>query len=155
MKLHNETDRIKKHITLKAPRPRVWRALTDYQQFSVWFGVNLETPFVAGQSTRGNLTVPGYEHLRMEVEVQMIEPENRFSFAWHPYAIDPGVDYSQEAPTLVEFTLEDVENGTSLTVVESGFDAIPAARREEAFRMNDHGWTQQMQDIKEYVEQGS
>jgi uncharacterized protein YndB with AHSA1/START domain len=155
MKLHNEMDRIEKQVTLKAPRSRVWRALTDYQQFSVWFGVHLEAPFVAGRTTQGNLTIPGYEHLRMEVEVQKVEPENSFSFAWHPYALDPDVDYSQETSTLVEFALEDAEEGTLLTVVESGFDAIPTARRDEAFRMNNHGWEVQMKDIKEYVEQGS
>lgn len=154
MKLHNDTDRIEKQIELKAPRARVWRALTDYREFSRWFGVNLESPFVAGQTSRGNITIPGYEHIRMEVTVQKIEPENSFSYTWHPYAIDPGVDYSQEPLTLVEFHLEESGIGTLLRVVESGFDAIPAARREEAFRMNDGGWAQQLLDIQEYVEQG-
>jgi uncharacterized protein YndB with AHSA1/START domain len=154
MKLHNETDRIQKQIELKAPRARVWRALTDYREFSSWFGVNLDSPFVAGQTSRGNITIPGYEHIRMEVAVQKIEPENSFSYTWHPYAVDSGVDYSQEAPTLVEFHLEETSVGTLLTVTESGFDAIPAARRDEAFRMNDRGWAQQMRDIQEHVEQG-
>ncbi len=154
MKLHNTTDRIEKQVELKAPRERVWRALTDYREFSEWFGVNLESPFIAGQTTRGNITVPGYEHMRMEVEVQKLEPENSFSYTWHPYAVDPAVDYSQETPTLVEFHLEDRDGGTLLTITESGFDQIPAARREEAFQMNDGGWAQQIKDIQEHVERG-
>ncbi len=155
MKLHNDTDRIEKQIELRAPRARVWRALTDYEEFNRWFGVNLDSPFVAGQPTQGNITVPGYEHLRMEVVVQKIEPENSFSFTWHPYAADPNVDYSSETPTLVEFHLADSAVGTLLTVTESGFDKLPALRREEAFRMNDHGWAEQMKSIQEHVEEGS
>ena len=155
MKLHIDEDRIEKEIELKAPRARVWRALTDHREFSEWFGVNLEAPFVVGQSTAGQITVPNYEHIRMEVVVQTIEPERLFSFTWHPYAVEADVDYAQEAPTLVEFTLEEIAAGTLLKVVESGFSRIPASRRAEAFRMNDRGWGQQMSDIKSHVEQTS
>jgi uncharacterized protein YndB with AHSA1/START domain len=153
MTLHIDEDRIEKQIELKAAPARVWRALTDYKEFGEWFGVKLEKPFAPGATTTGNLTVPGYEHLRMEVMVQEMEPERFFSYKWHPYAVEPEVDYSQEEPTLVEFRLEKSERGTSLTVTESGFSKVPAHRREEAFRMNDHGWAQQMKDIQEYVEQ--
>lgn len=155
MKLPINEDRIEKEIELKAPRSRVWRALTDHREFSEWFGVNLESPFVAGQTTVGQITVPNYEHIRMEVVVQRMEPERLFSYTWHPSAVEPGVDYSQEPPTLVEFTLEDKGSGTLLKMVESGFEKIPASRRAEAFRMNDHGWAQQMEDIKTHVEQTS
>ena len=145
------TDRIEKQIELKAPVARVWRALTDYKEFGQWFGVNLEAPFVPGETTRGNITYPGYEHVVMEVVVQTMEPERLFSFHWHPAAVEPDVDYSKEPPTLVEFRLEQVGDGTLLQVTESGFDAIPAARRDEAFRMNEGGWTQQVKNIKAYV----
>ena len=145
------TDRIEKTIDLKAPPERVWRALTDYKEFSAWFRVNLEGPFVPGQFTRGRITYPGYEHLVMEVVVVKMEPERLFSFHWHPYPIDPKVDYSKEPPTLVEFTLEKTATGTLLKVTESGFDVIPAARRDEAFRMNSGGWTDQMKNINSYV----
>lgn len=155
MKLHMDEVRIEKQIELKAPRARVWRALTDHREFSEWFGVNLEAPFVVGQTTTGQITVPNYEHVRMEVVVQRIEPEKLFSFTWHPYAVESDVDYAQEPPTLVEFTLEEIADGTLLKVVESGFSRIPASRRAEAFRMNDRGWAQQMSDIKSHVEQTS
>lgn len=147
----SSTDRIEKRIELNAPVARVWRALTDYKEFGTWFRVDLEAPFVAGQSTRGRLRFPGYEHVVMEVEVQKVEPQRLFSFHWHPYAVEPGVDYSSEPPTLVEFRLEPVGNGSVLHVSESGFDAIPAARRDEAYRMNDGGWTEQMTSIEAYV----
>jgi uncharacterized protein YndB with AHSA1/START domain len=144
-------DRIEKLIELKAPVPRVWRALTDYREFGEWFRVKLEGPFVAGQVAEGFITWPGYEHLRMEVVVQKIEPERYFSYTWHPYALDPKVDYSKETPTLVEFTLEKSATGTVLRVTESGFDKIPASRRAEAFRMNENGWGQQLKNIESYV----
>jgi uncharacterized protein YndB with AHSA1/START domain len=146
------TDRIEKRIELKAPLARVWRALTDSQEFGEWFRVKLEGPFVPGQACRGNITYPGYEHLRMEVVVRKMEKERLFSFTWHPYAVDPTKDYSAETPTLVEFQLEKSGTGTLLRVTESGFDKIPPGRRDEAFRMNDGGWTEQVKNIRRHVE---
>jgi uncharacterized protein YndB with AHSA1/START domain len=153
MRLHIEEDRIEKQIEMKAPRSRVWRALTDYREFSEWFRVKLENAFVPGQTSCGQITYPGYEHLRMEVVVQKIEPEHLFSFTWHPYAIEPGVDYSQEPPTLVAFKLEETPGGTLLTVTESGFQKLPPERRAEAFRMNEGGWAEQLQNIARHVAQ--
>jgi len=144
-------DRVEKRIELKAPVSRVWRALTDYREFGDWFKVNLEGPFVAGKVARGQITHPGYEHVQMQMVVQAIEPERLFSFTWHPYGIDPKVDYSKETPTLVEFRLEKSLVGTLLEVTESGFDKVPKERRDEAFRMNDNGWAQQMKNIESYV----
>jgi uncharacterized protein YndB with AHSA1/START domain len=145
------TDRIEKQIELKAPVARVWRALTDYREFGEWFRVKIEGPFVAGGVSRGHITYPGYEHLHWEAVVTSIEPERLFSFTWHPYAVDPKMDYSKEPQTLVEFRLEKAGEGTLLTVTESGFDKIPAARRTEAFPRNEGGWTEQMKNIERYV----
>ena len=145
------TDRIEKQILLHAPQPRVWRALTDAEEFGAWFRVKLEGPFVPGGLTKGKLTYPGYEHITMEVRVERMDAETLFSYRWHPYAIDPKVDYSSEPTTLVEFRLEPTEGGTLLTVVESGFDQLPASRRDEAFRMNDGGWKQQLVNIERHV----
>jgi uncharacterized protein YndB with AHSA1/START domain len=149
------SDRIGKTIELKAPVSRVWKALTDYQEFGKWFRVRLEGPFVPGQISRGHITYPGYEHLRWEAMVQKMEPERLFSFTWHPYAVDPKQDYSKEPPTLVEFTLEKTANGTLLRIVESGFDKLPSRRREEAFRMNEGGWRIQLENIAQHVGQAS
>lgn len=145
------TDRIEKRIELKAPVTRVWRALTDYREFGEWFRVKIEGPFVAGAVSRGSVTYPGYEHLKWEAVVTAFEPERLFSFTWHPYAIDPKMDYSQEPQTLVEFRLEKTTEGTLLTVTESGFDKIPASRRAEAFMRNEGGWAQQIKNIERYV----
>jgi uncharacterized protein YndB with AHSA1/START domain len=144
-------DVIEKRIEIAAPMGRVWRALTDSRQFGEWFRVSLDGPFVAGKPVGGQITFPGYEHLRMEMEVKTIEPKTYFSYTWHPYAVDPKVDYTQETPTLVEFRLKPVEGGTLLTVKESGFDKIPSGRRAEAFRKNSGGWEQQMKNIEAYV----
>ncbi|MGC1870880.1 MAG: SRPBCC family protein, partial [Acidobacteriaceae bacterium] len=130
------SDRIEKRIELNAPMSRVWKALTDFRQFGEWFRVKLDGPFFAGQVARGHMTYPGYEHLKWEAVVQAIEPEHLFSYTWHPYAIDPNVDYSEEPPTLVEFRLEKTAKGTLLLLTESGFDKIPIGRREEALRKN-------------------
>ena len=148
-------NQIEKRIEIAAPVSRVWQALTDSRQFGEWFRVKMDGPFVAGQPLSGQITHPGYEHLRMEIMVKAIEPEKFFSYTWHPYAIDPKVDYTKEEPTLVEFRPEPIAGGTLLTVTESGFDKIPSARRAEAFKSNDGGWGQQMKNIEAYVSKTS
>lgn len=145
------TDMIEKTIELKAPVSRVWRAITNHKEFGEWFRVGIEAPFVAGERARGNILNAGYEHLTMEVTVKDIEPERLFSFTWHPYAIDPNVDYSKETPTLVEFRLEPIPSGTRLVIRESGFDHIPSHRRADALRMNDSGWAQQLLNVERHV----
>lgn len=147
------TDRIERSIDIRAPRARVWRALADASEFGAWFGVELAgQAFVPGQSVRGHITHPGYEHLVFDARVERVEPEQLLSFRWHPYAVDPALDYSQEEPTLVTFTLRDAAGGgTLLTVVESGFDRVPAQRRLEAFRMNSQGWEAQVGNIARHV----
>ncbi|MCC7276414.1 MAG: SRPBCC family protein [Alphaproteobacteria bacterium] len=145
-------DRIEKVIELRASVERVWRALTDHEEFGTWFRVKLDGPFVAGGESRGRITYPGFEHVEWKARVVTMERPRLFSFTWHPYAIDPAVDYSGELPTLVEFRLEPIATGTRLTLVESGFDALPIGRRPDAFRMNERGWTEQMRNIRAHVE---
>jgi uncharacterized protein YndB with AHSA1/START domain len=146
------SDRIEKSIALRAQRARVWRAISDPAEFGSWFRVDFTgVSFVPGATVKGRLTYPGYEHLAMEITIERMEPGRLFSFRWHPYAVDPAVDYSKEPTTLVEFALEDAAEGTRLTVVESGFDKIPLHRRAEALRMNDAGWAEQVRNIDAHV----
>src|SRR5690242_881085 len=141
-------DRIEKQIELNAPVSRVWRALTDHEQFGAWFQVKLEGPFEPGKESVGHITYPGYEHVSWRAVVKEMVPERLFSLTWHPFAVDPAVDYSAEPQTLIEFRLEPRGAGTLLTLTESGFERIPAHRRAEAFRMNEGGWTEQMENIR-------
>src|SRR4051794_9046861 len=120
------SDRIEKTVELKAPLERVWRAVTDAREFGEWFRVHLTDPFVVGQEASGNILHPGYEHIVWKARVVAMEPMRLFAFTWRPYAIDPKVDYSAEEPTQVEFRLEPCAGGTRLTIVESGFDKVPA-----------------------------
>lgn len=145
-------DCLVKSIELRAPIARVWRALTDYREFGKWFRVKLDGPFVVGEVACGHITHPGYEHLKWEVKVQAMEPERLFSFTWHPYAVDPDVDYSTEPQTLVEFRLEPTPDGVRLIISESGFNALPEGRRAEALRMNESGWEQQASNVRAHVE---
>ncbi len=147
----SSTDRIEKEILLQAPQSRVWRALTDAGEFGTWFRVKLDGPFVPGQRLTGRITHPGYEHVTLELWVERMDAETLFSYRWHPYALDPAADYTQEPPTLVEFRLRPMEGGTFLSVVESGFDRLPAHRRDEAFRMNERGWEGQIRNIERHV----
>ena len=144
-------DRIEKRIELKAPVSRVWQAITDYREFGAWFLVNMETPFVPGEIAYGQITHPGFEHIRMQIRIKEMVPEKLFSYEWIPYGVDPNRDYTRETPTLVEFTLEPTPEGTLLIITESGFDKVPEDRRAEAFRMNDGGWAQQTKNIERYV----
>jgi len=145
------TDRIEKRVVLRAARTRVWRAITNAEEFGTWFRVKLEGALTEGRPIRGRLTIPGYEHVMLEMLVERIDPERYFAYRWHPYAVDPAVDYSAEPTTLVEFKLEDTDGGTAVTIVESGFDRIPLARQAEAFRMNDQGWAGQIKHLARYV----
>ena len=147
-----DTNSIEKEITLRAPRERVWRALTDAREFGAWFGITLDGPFTAGQPVHGRMANPKYAHVDFEFVVETIAPEELFSYRWHPYALDAAVDYSKEQKTLVEFHLSETPDGTVLRVIESGFDHIPEARRAEAFMMNGKGWTSQVENIRRYVE---
>jgi uncharacterized protein YndB with AHSA1/START domain len=144
-------DRIEKQILLRAPRSRVWRALTDAREFSEWFRVNLVGEFRAGQRIAGPVTYPGYEYLTMEAWVERMEPESFFSFRWHPFAVERGMDYSGEPTTLVEFRLEEANGGTVLKVVESGFSRLPAARQGPAHEANAGGWEEQLRNIERHV----
>jgi uncharacterized protein YndB with AHSA1/START domain len=150
-------DGIEKRIELKAPISRVWRALTDYREFGEWFRVKLDGPFVPGQVSRGQITYPGYEHVKWEAVVQKMEHERLFSFTWpHPRSlekVDSPLDHSEDLTTLVEFRLEKTASGTLLVLTESGFDKLPGDRRLETFRRNDGGWTEQMKNVENYVAQ--
>jgi uncharacterized protein YndB with AHSA1/START domain len=156
------TDKIVKQVVLHAPLVKVWSAISDARRFGTWFGVAFEGAFVVGATLRGTI-VPTkvdaevakqqapYAGAAFELVVEAIEPMQRFAFRWHPFAIDPKVDYSREPMTLVELVLEEVANGTRLTITESGFDSVPADRRAAALRANDGGWASQLVLIEKYV----
>jgi uncharacterized protein YndB with AHSA1/START domain len=155
------TDRIEKKIILHAPLRRVWGALADSTEFGAWFGMKFNGPFMPGALMRG-VIVPTrvnadvakaqkkYEGLAVEITIEKMEPERLFSFRWHPYAIEKGVDYSAEPTTVIEFVLEEIKDGVMLTVTESGFDQIPLTRRVKAFTANEEGWGMVLKLIEEY-----
>jgi uncharacterized protein YndB with AHSA1/START domain len=160
------TDRIEKKILLRAPRKRIWRALSDSTEFGTWFGMKFDGPFTPGARLRGTIvgtTVDAdvakaqKEHagIPFEITVDRIEPERLFSFRWHPHAVERGVDYSHEPTTLIVFILEEVANGVMLTVTESGFDQIPLARRAKAFKANEQGWGMVVKLIEKYLAQAA
>jgi uncharacterized protein YndB with AHSA1/START domain len=148
-------DRIEKTTTIRAPRTRVWRALTNHEEFGQWFGVIMDKAFTPGATINGKILDPKYAHMPFTMTIDRVEPEHLFSMRWHPYADDPAIDYATEPTTLIEFTLEEVNEGTRLTVVESGFDRVPIERRALAYRMNDEGWSEQVRNIQKYVEQAA
>lgn len=145
------TDRIEKSIVLRAARSKVWRAITSAEEFGAWFGARFTGSFLPRTTVSGRITLPGYDHLTIEMAIERVDPEWLFSYRWHPHAVDAAHDYSQEPTTLVEFMLEDVPEGTRLTIVESGFDRLPPERRAIAFRMNEGGWATELQNVERYV----
>jgi uncharacterized protein YndB with AHSA1/START domain len=148
----NDTDRIEKQIDLKAPVARVWRAVSDPKEFGSWFGISFEGPFVAGKDVAGRLLSPGYDHLTATFAVERVdEAAGVFAFRWHPFAIEPNVDYSEEPMTLVEIRVTESRGGSHVSIVESGFDALPLARRAKAFASNEGGWAIQVQNLAKYV----
>ncbi|MES2039571.1 MAG: SRPBCC family protein [Pseudomonadota bacterium] len=149
----SNTDSIERSIVINGARERVWRALTNAEEFGAWFGADLTGQvFQPGQRTRGPFTHPGCEGLVFDIVIQHIQPQDAMSFHWHPYAIDTTTDYSDEIPTLVSFSLKEASgNATLLTVIESGFDKVPAHRRRTAFEMNTEGWDIQLQNLLNHV----
>lgn len=156
-------DRIEKKLTLRAPQSRVWQAVSDAKQFGRWFGVDFEGPFVAGQSLHGRMrpTEVDSEVAKLQEphrgkpfdwSVEQIEPESRIAFRWHPFAIEPNVDYSKEPTTLIVFELRTVPEGTELTITESGFSKIPLERRAKAFAANEGGWQHQTSLLAKYLQ---
>jgi uncharacterized protein YndB with AHSA1/START domain len=148
------TDCIERSVLVHAPRARVWQALTTAEEFGTWFGANLKgQTFAPGQRVRGPMDGScGHDNVMFDVVVDRIEPQDLFSYRWHPAAIEPGADYSGEERTLVTFTLQDAPGkATRLTVVESGFDKVDPKRRREAFRMNSGGWDAQIVNLVRHV----
>lgn len=146
------TDRVERQVRINASRAQVWRALANAEEFGNWFGANLKgQAFVTGQKVRGQMTSCGHEHVVFDAVIERLEPEKLMAFRWHPYAVDPAADYSGEERTLVVFELHEAQGGTLLTVVESGFDKVPPARRAEAFKMHGQGWTAQLDNIARHV----
>jgi uncharacterized protein YndB with AHSA1/START domain len=155
-------DRIEKKVLLRAPLKRVWTALANSTEFGTWFGMKFDGPFVPGALMRG-VIVPTkvnaevakaqqkYDGMPVEITIEKMEPERLFSFRWHPYAIERGVDYSAEPTTLIEFVLEEMKDGVMLTVTESGFDQIPLVRRVKAFTANEEGWGMVVKLLEEYL----
>lgn len=150
--MNTSTDRIEREALLKAPRWRVWRALSNAEEFGSWFGVALHgKKMQVGEMLEGVVTYPGYEHIILRVKIERMETERLLAWRWHPAALDPAVDYSDEPTTLVVFELHEVPQGTLLRVVESGFDALPIERRMRVFRLNTEGWDAQMKNIEKHV----
>jgi uncharacterized protein YndB with AHSA1/START domain len=156
------TDRIEKEVVLRAPLERVWRAISDADQFGQWFGVRFDGPFVAGSSVTGVITPTAVDDDVARAQephagksdtwhIVAVEPQRRLAFRWHPYGVEDGVDYSEEPTTLVEFTLSETGDGVLLRIVESGFDAIPAERRAAAFEANSEGWAAQTELVRKYL----
>lgn len=155
-------DRIEKEVLLKAPLERVWRAISDADEFGRWFGVRFDGPFVPGTSVNGTITPTTVDEDVAKAQaphagkadawhIVAVEPQRRLAFRWHPFGVEEGVDSSNEPTTLVEFTLDDTSDGVLLRIVESGFDAIPAERRRSAFEGNSEGWTAQTELVRKYL----
>ena len=144
-------DRITKQIHIRAPRARVWRAITNIQEFSRWFGVEADGPFMPGRHIAMVSTNEGCKGAQFYVDVQEIVPERLFSWRWYPGLMEPGIDPKKEQNTLVTFTLEDAEGGTLVTVTESGFDHVTLARRAKVYEENEAGWAHQVASLERYV----
>ena len=159
------TDRIEKQVVLRAPLDRVWRAISDSQEFGQWFGVRIDGPFVAGTSVTATITGTTVDEEVAEMQrphagataiwqIVAVEPQRRFAYRWHPFAVESTVDYDAEPTTLVEFTMSETPDGVLLSIVESGFGAIPEARRGAAFEANSEGWSKQTELVRKYLSSG-
>jgi uncharacterized protein YndB with AHSA1/START domain len=141
---------IERSMVLNAPRSRVWKALTNAREFSQWFGVKMSGDFAAGVQLELETTHPEYAGMRWPIRVERLEPESLLSWRWFPGAANPERDdWSQT--TLVTFTLEEVADGTRVTVRETGFDRVSLLQRARALQDNTQGWELQFTSLAKYV----
>ncbi len=152
MSIHRNQDRIEKVVDLAAPVAKVWRAITDHEEFGEWFRVRLDGPFEVGATTTGNITYPGHEHMKWVSVTEQMDHERVFAFSWPPSAVDPDTDYDEDAKVRVEFRLEPKGDGTRLTITETGFRQFPESKRLEVLRSNTEGWDIQATNIAAHVE---
>jgi len=145
------SDSIEKIVELKAPVSRVWKALTDHEEFGTWFRVKLDGPFEVGKTTKGAITYPGHEGVPWESVTERMEPERLFAFSWPPSAVDPDTEYAEDAKVMVEFHLEPSDEGTRLTIKEWGFAQFPDSKRLDVLRSNQQGWDIQAKHIVDHV----
>lgn len=154
------SNKIEKTTTLKAPLAKVWRAISDSAAFGTWFGMTIDGPFVEGQTVMGAIAKTQvddevakhqepYVGMPCELRIERIVPLKLFAFRWHP-GTDP--DLEPSAPTtLVTFEIEEVPDGTRLTITESGFEALPIERRAKAFTESEGGWAAQLSLVAKYL----
>lgn len=146
-------DEIVRTIDLKAPVERVWKALTDHEEFGAWFRLSLHRPFKLGELTIGETRYPGHEGLPFWAKIVAMDEPRLFSFVWPmDESIKPDDPDLDRKTTLVEFILEPSTIGTKLTVRERGFKNLPEDRQLQAFRDNQGGWDQQTSNIKRFLE---
>jgi len=149
------TDRIEKELFMRAPRSRVWKAITTVDDFNAWFGVALRGTFSPGEKLSGKITMEGYDHLTMDIKIESMEPERFVAWRWGASNGEGEPLPGFEEALLVTFELDEVEGGTRVRLVESGYDAVPPELRGPAYRGNDEGWTEQLQNIRKYVEEAA
>lgn len=151
MDMHEDQDRIEKVVELAAPVARVWRAITDYEEFGAWFRVQLDGPFRVGETTTGTISYPGHDDMDWVSVTEQKDHERVFAFSWPPSLIDPDTTYSADAKVLVEFRLEATDAGTRLIIIETGFRQFPKSKRLEVLRSCAEGWELQAANIAAHV----
>jgi uncharacterized protein YndB with AHSA1/START domain len=140
---------IERSIDLPVSRQRAWDAITMPQQISEWFHGLWEFELKPGAPIHFDFGEWGIHRGRVET----VEPMDRVVYLWtHGTDADRSIPIDQVPNTLMEFRLADAGNGTRLTVVESGFAALPDDIRENSLRDNTQGWDEQMGNIQTYLE---
>ncbi|MFE6964208.1 SRPBCC family protein [Agromyces sp. NPDC057679] len=139
---------VRRTIRIAAPLDKVWRAVTEPEHISRWFGQTVLDG--AGVGATGSMTFEGYGTIPLRVEA--IEAPRSVSYRWsNDDAVRrAGGTIDAGTTTVFTFTLDEVDGGTELTVVETGFDRTTDPRAN----MADHaeGWVSELDKLVALLE---
>ncbi len=138
---------VRRTIRIAAPVEKVWQAVTEPAHISRWFGrTELDG---AGPGARGSITFEGYG--RVPLAIEAVDAPRSISYRWgNDDALGHLRDELDDHATVFTFTLEAVEGGTELTVVETGFDRTS----DPAKNMAEHaeGWVSELDKLVALLE---
>ena len=138
-------DHIEQHIHIHTDITNVWDALTTAEGLRSWFGDQAEIDLRPGGEARFGWTE---FNASAHAIIEVVDRPHRFVYRWAATGTD---DVRTGPSTVVEFRLVSTDDGTALTVIESGFASLPEDIAQRDFEENTSGWTAELQDLEQYL----
>jgi uncharacterized protein YndB with AHSA1/START domain len=135
---------ITRTIEIAAPRQRVWDALTTPELLSQWLGQ--EAVFEPKVGAKGSYSWSDWG--RFPLIVEQVEEPSRLAVRW---ARSPDGELTESTSTVAHYQLDEIDGGTLLTVVETGFELLDG-NQQTSFEDNTKGWAEELGELKVFLE---